>query len=134
MFKVCVFIFVVSCAAYGQLTVNERRGKQIYLHGVSPSGREITGRVGDLDLPAATATCAGCHGMRGEGKTEGGVTGGHLTWSNLVKPYGHTHPIGRTHAAFNEMSFIRAVVNGFDSNGNELLAAMPRFKLSADDM
>ena len=116
------------------LTPSERRGKEIYLRGVSPSGREITGRVGEIDVPASVATCSGCHGARGEGKTEGGVTAGNLTWPHLTKPYGHTHPAGRQHGAFNESSFIRAVVNGVDSNGNHLLVAMPRFKLSAEDM
>ena len=104
------------------------------MRGTSPSGREITGRIGEIDVPASTVSCAGCHGMRGEGKTEGGVTAGSLTWPNLSKPYGHTHPTGRKHGPFNESSFIRAVVNGVDSDGNDLLVVMPRYKLSAEDM
>ncbi|HET8782501.1 MAG TPA: hypothetical protein VFM63_08785, partial [Pyrinomonadaceae bacterium] len=99
--KIRVFVFIsvllLSSAAHAQLTQSERRGRQIYLRGVSPSGREITGRIGEIDVPASAATCGGCHGLRGEGKTEGGVTAGGLTWSNLVKPYGHTHTTGRTH-------------------------------------
>jgi ABC-type branched-subunit amino acid transport system substrate-binding protein len=129
-----ISVFLVSSSAYAQLTPNERRGKQIFLRGVSPSGREITGRIGEVDVPAAAATCSGCHGMRGEGKTEGGVTAGTLTWSNLIKPYGHNHTTGRTHGPFNESSFIRAVINGIDSSGNPLLVAMPRYKLSPEDM
>ena len=129
-----ISVFLISSSVYAQLTPSERRGKQIFLRGVSPSGGEITGRIGEIDVPAATATCGGCHGMRGEGKTEGGVTAGSLTWSNLVKPYGHTHPTGRGHGPFNESSVIRAVVNGIDSNNNPLLVAMPRYKLSPEDM
>lgn len=129
-----ICVFLVSSTAYAQLTPNERRGKQIYLRGVSPSGAEISGRIGEIEVPAATATCGGCHGMRGEGKTEGGVTAGSLTWSNLIKPYGHTHTTGRTHKPFNESSFIRAVVNGVDANNNALLIAMPRYNLSPKDM
>jgi ABC-type branched-subunit amino acid transport system substrate-binding protein len=124
----------VSVNAQIKLSASERRGKQIYLRGTSPSGREIPTLLGEIEVPASTVTCAGCHGMRGEGKTEGGVTAGNLTWSNLVKPYGHTHPTGRKHGPFTESSFTRAVVNGVDSNGNALLVAMPRFKLSAEDM
>ena len=41
--------------------------------------------LGDFDVPASTLNCAGCHGLRGEGKTEGGVTAGNLTWTNLIK-------------------------------------------------
>ncbi|HSK30221.1 MAG TPA: ABC transporter substrate-binding protein [Candidatus Limnocylindria bacterium] len=129
-----ISVLLLSSAAYAQLTPSERRGKQIYLHGESPSGKEITAILGDFDVPASTMSCAGCHGLRGEGKTEGGVSAGNLTWTNLLKPYGHTHPSGRKHGAFNEASFIRAVVNGLDSDGNELLVAMPRYKLSPEDM
>lgn len=116
------------------LTASERRGKEIYLRGTSPSGNAITGWMGELSVPASNLNCSGCHGMRGEGKTESGITAGNLTWPNLIKPYGHTHPTGRQHGPFNESSFIRAVVNGVDSNGNNLLIAMPRYKISAADM
>jgi len=116
------------------LTERERRGRAIYLRGESPSGREIAAAVGDLDVPASTVTCAGCHGARGEGKTEGGVTAGNLTWANLLKPYGHTHPTGRKHGPFTESSFIRAVTGGLDPSGNVLLTAMPRYRMSAEDM
>src|SRR6185295_10082692 len=70
----------------------------------------------------------------GEGKEEAGVTAGNITWSNLIKPYGHTHPSGRKHGPFNESSVIRAVVNGVDSAGNDLLVAMPRYKVSPEEM
>ena len=91
-------------------------------------------RLNELDIPATTLACSGCHGIRGEGKNEGGVTAGNLTWSNLIKPYGHTHPLDASMAPFRESALIRAVVNGVDSDGNELLVAMPRYKLSPEDM
>jgi ABC-type branched-subunit amino acid transport system substrate-binding protein len=116
------------------LTPQERRGKAIYLRGASPSGHELVATIGEIDVPASTLTCGGCHGVKGEGKTEGGVTAGNLQWSNLTKPYGHTHPSGRKHGAFDEMSFIRAVTGGVDPSGNTLQVAMPRFKMSAEDM
>src|SRR5215213_7306542 len=115
------------------LTPQERRGRAIYLRGESASGREIKALVGEVDVPASTMTCAGCHGARGEGKTEGGVTAGNLTWANLVKPYGHTHPTGRKHGPFDEAAFVRAVTDGVDPSKNVMLAAMPRYKLSAED-
>jgi ABC-type branched-subunit amino acid transport system substrate-binding protein len=127
-------VFPSALHAQVRLTDSERRGKQIYLRGTTSSDREITAVLNQIEVPASTVTCAGCHGMRGEGKTEGGVTAGSLTWSHLVKPYGHTHTTGRKHGPFKESSFTRAVVNGVDADGNDLLVAMPRFKLSADDM
>ncbi|MBV9924311.1 MAG: ABC transporter substrate-binding protein [Acidobacteria bacterium] len=115
------------------LTPQERRGKALYLRGESATNRELTAVIGEIDVPASTVNCAGCHGARGEGKTEGGVTAGNLTWANLLKPYGHTHPTGRKHGPFDEASFVRAVVGGVDPNGNTLLVAMPRYKLSPED-
>ena len=116
------------------LTAAERRGKEIYLRGTSSSGKEIKAMVGDLDVPATTLTCAGCHGLRGEGKTEGGVTAGNLTWSNLVKSYGHSHPSGRKHGPFDEKLFTRSLVQGLDPAGNEMAVAMPRFEMAPEDV
>jgi ABC-type branched-subunit amino acid transport system substrate-binding protein len=115
------------------LTPQERRGRAIYLRGESPSGKEIVALVGEVEVPASTMTCAGCHGARGEGKTEGGVTAGNLTWTNLTKPYGHTHPTGRRHGPFDESSFVRALTTGTDPSKNTMLAAMPRYNFSAED-
>ncbi|HEU4770059.1 MAG TPA: ABC transporter substrate-binding protein [Pyrinomonadaceae bacterium] len=136
MIRLLLFISVllVSTVAYAQLTESERRGKAIYLRGESPSGKKITAMLNDLDVPASTMTCGGCHGLRGEGKTEGGVTAGNLTWSNLLKPYGHTHPTGRKHGAFDEKLFTRSLVQGLDPAGNQLAVAMPRYEMSPEDM
>ena len=77
--KIRVFLFIglflVSSVAFAQLTESERRGKAIYLRGESTSGRKITALLGDLDVPSSTMTCGGCHGLRGEGKTEQGAPG-----------------------------------------------------------
>src|SRR5215212_718794 len=131
----CVIATSVSTAQQtSALSPEEKRGKAIYLRGASPSGKEITAMVGELDVPASTMTCAGCHGLRGEGKTEGGVTAGNLTWSNLIKPYGHTHPSGRKHGPFDEKLFTRSLVQGVDPAGNEMAVAMPRFQMSVEDI
>jgi len=84
------------------LTPQEKRGKAFYLRGESASGQEITALMGEIDVPASTLTCAGCHGIKGQGITEGGVTAGPLTWSHLTKPYGHTDEGGRKHGAFSD--------------------------------
>ncbi|HJP95613.1 MAG TPA: ABC transporter substrate-binding protein [Pyrinomonadaceae bacterium] len=116
------------------LTPSERRGRAIYLRGQSSGKGEITAVVGELEVPATSVNCAGCHGRRGEGKTEGGVTAGNLTWANLTKPYGHKHSTGRNHGPFNESSFATAVVRGVDPSGNNLMVAMPRYRMSIEDM
>ena len=116
------------------LSAEEKRGKAFYLRGESSSGQEITALVGEIDVPAATMTCAGCHGARGEGKTEGGVTAGNLTWSYLTKPYGHSDDGGRKHPAFSEVSFIRTVTSGIDPAGNKVSVAMPTYRMPQQDM
>src|SRR6476620_3555568 len=50
------------------LSPEEKRGKAFYLRGESSSGQEITAMMGEIEVPATTLTCAGCHGARGEGK------------------------------------------------------------------
>src|SRR5215470_601050 len=133
----CIFVAMFSVVAHAQrrpLTLEERRGKALYLRGESSTGQEITALLNDLDVPASTLTCAGCHGARGEGKTEGGVTAGNLVWSNLTKSYGHTHDNGRKHDAFTETSFIRALTAGVDPAGTKLAVAMPTYRMPQQDM
>src|SRR5829696_1009140 len=117
-----------------ELTAEEKRGKAFYLRGESASGQEITALMGEIDVPATTLTCAGCHGARGEGKTEGGVTAGTLTWSYLTKPYGHNDEGGRKHPAFSEASFTRMLTAGHDPAGNKLAVAMPIYRMPQQDM
>ena len=110
------------------LSPEEKRGKGFYLRGESSSGQEITAMMGEIEVPAMTLTCASCHGARGEGKTEGGVTAGNVTWSELTKPYGHAHETGRKHSAFSKTSFVRTVTAGVDPAGNKLSVAMPTYQ------
>src|SRR5215217_1304176 len=135
-----VFLLSIVAATFSQnvvrhdLTPQEKRGKAFYLRGESASGQEITALMSDIDVPASTLTCAGCHGIRGEGRTEGGVTAGPLTWSFLTKPYGHTDEGGRKHGAFSETSFVRLLTGGLDPAGNKLAVAMPAYRMPQEDM
>jgi len=117
-----------------ELTPEEKRGKAFYLRGESSSGQEITAMMNDVDVPARTLTCAGCHGARAEGKTEGGLTAGNLTWSYLTKPYGHNDEGGRKHPPFNEASFTRMLTSGIDPAGNKLSVPMPIYRMPQADM
>lgn len=117
-----------------ELTPQEKRGKAFYLRGESASGQEITAMMGEVDVPATTLPCAGCHGNRGEGITEGGVTAGNMSWSHLTKPYGHTDEGGRKHPAYTESSFIRTMTAGLDPAGNKLAVAMPTYRMPQEDM
>lgn len=117
-----------------ELTPQEKRGKAFYLRGESASGQELTAMMGEVDVPASTLTCAGCHGNRGQGITEGGVTAGNMAWSHLTKPYGHTDDGGRKHPAYSEASFVRVMTTGLDPAGNKLAVAMPTYRMPHEDM
>ena len=117
-----------------ELTTQEKRGKAFYLRGESASGQEITAMMGEVDVPASTLTCAGCHGNRGQGITEGGVTAGNMTWAFLTKPYGHADDGGRKHPPFTESSFTRLLTSGLDPAGNKLAVAMPTYRMTQEDM
>lgn len=133
-------IVIASVVVYSQspkrreLTPQEKKGKAFYLRGESASGQEIIAMMGEVDVPATTLTCAGCHGNRGEGRTEGGVTAGSMSWSDLTKPYGHTDEGGRKHAAFTEASFVRSLTAGVDPAGNKFAVAMPTYRMPQEDM
>ena len=122
--------------APSQLTPEEKRGKQIYLKGVSPSGKEMTALLtsADVEVPASTLACAGCHGLNGQGKPEGGIRPSNIVWESLTKPYGVTHADGRKHPPYTEGALGLAVALGVDPAGNRLLAAMPRYRISREDM
>ncbi|MCI0486430.1 MAG: ABC transporter substrate-binding protein [Blastocatellia bacterium] len=126
-----------------RLTAQERRGKQIYLKGESASGRQIMAYIGQagleekslpFEVPASTLTCAGCHGLDGQGKPEGGVVPSNITWEALTKSYGVTHASGRKHPPYTERALELAIRKGIDPAGNRLAAAMPTYDLSSEEM
>jgi len=129
----CAF---AAAASSGPLTPQERRGKQIYLRGSSPSGKEIKAILGDasMEVPGSMLTCVSCHGHDGRGRSEGGVTPSNITWEYLTKPYGLTHITGRKRPPYTDSSLGLAIMAGLDSAGNELLAAMPRYRMSREDL
>ena len=118
------------------LTPQEKRGKQIYVRGNSPSGREILAYLGDasLEMSGSVMACANCHALNGEGKPEAGVTPSNLTWEALTKPYGVTRPDGRRHPPYTERALELAITRGLDPAGNKLLNVMPRYQMSREDM
>jgi ABC-type branched-subunit amino acid transport system substrate-binding protein len=118
------------------LSPTEQRGKAIYLRGESPGGGEVTALMGvaSVEIPAAALPCGNCHGLDGKGKPEGGVEPSNLTWDALTKPYGVRHASGREHPPYTPRLLKRAISMGIDPAGNELHVAMPRYRMSLEDM
>ena len=121
-----------SLPAQTHLTPQENRGREIFERGASPSGSPITAAAGGGPI-SASIPCSNCHGHNGEGKPEGGIFPSNVTWDALTKPYGLTHPDGRTHPPYTERLLKRAITAGTDPAGNTLNKAMPRFQLSLAD-
>lgn len=129
-------LLVSTAEAQQPLSAQESRGKQIYLQGTSPSGKDILAYVGDasLELPGSVTACANCHGLAGQGKVEGGINPSNVTWEALTKPYGVTHVNGRKHPAYTGRGLELAITRGLDPAGNKLLATMPRYQMSKEDL
>ncbi|HVF23630.1 MAG TPA: ABC transporter substrate-binding protein [Pyrinomonadaceae bacterium] len=125
-----------NALAQSTLTPQEIRGRQIYTQGTSASGKEILAYIGDsaLEVPGNTMPCANCHATRGLGKPEGGIDPSNITWEALTKPYGVTHTSGRKHPAYTERGLELAITRGVDPAGNRLLAAMPRYQMTREDL
>ncbi len=123
-------------AVVGGETERLERGKAIYLKGISPSGQPIKARLAGsgTDVPAAVLTCGNCHGRDGIGKPEGGITPPTITWNELTKDYGRSHPSGRQRPAYDDRSVGRAITTGLDPSGRPLDSAMPRYALTRADL
>lgn len=124
----------------------EKRGRQIYRTGRSDPARPITAILGGTtenmggpepaphpEVAATAVTCAGCHGADGRGTVEGGLAPPSIRWSDLTKPYGHTHE-SRAHGPYTERSLARTIELGIDPAGNRLAAAMPTYRMAPEDL
>lgn len=130
-------VFLAVTAAFaGDLSPQEKRGKQIYFEGTSPRGEPLEAYIGkDLtEVPGSVATCASCHGPDGRGRPEAGVIPSDVTWSYLFKPYGHAHRWGRKHPIFTEETLKESIVLGHDPAGNELDSSMPIYWMLDEDL
>jgi ABC-type branched-subunit amino acid transport system substrate-binding protein len=118
------------------LSEQEARGKEIFLHGESPTGRDITAYVGQASVAvsASAMPCASCHGPDGLGRPEAGVTPSNITWSHLTKPYGTRAGTGRRRPPYTVQTVTRAIQGGIDAAGNRLNSSMPRYEMDPVDM
>lgn len=116
----------------GPLTEQERRGKQIYLHGTTSSGEPIVASLGEasLEVPGNVMPCASCHGIYGKGKPEGTIRPSNLRWESLTT----AATANRVHPPYTEASLAVAITEGKDPAGNKLRSAMPRFQIPTADV
>jgi ABC-type branched-subunit amino acid transport system substrate-binding protein len=118
------------------LSEAEERGKYVYETGKSRSRRIITADLqrGEPPVPAEILPCKSCHGVDGRGAEDyTDVAPLNINWYAMVQSGPHAHS-KRSHAAFDEASVARSIVDGLDPDGNSLDPAMPRYNISDDDM
>jgi ABC-type branched-subunit amino acid transport system substrate-binding protein/cytochrome c553 len=96
-------------------TPQEERGRKIYLEGAEGITAVIGGEQG-TEVPASALPCSGCHGRDGSGQAEGGVKPSDLTRID------------------DERALKRAIAMGISSKGEPLHVAMPRYRMSQQDM
>lgn len=125
-----------ACAAGSELTASEKRGREIYSSGVSPSGEPIRAHLGkaSLELPGEAATCGSCHGYDGAGRPESGVLPSNITWNRLTRSYGHAHTNGLVHRSFDEQSFGHYLRTGIYPGGLRGDRSMPFYAISDRDL
>jgi ABC-type branched-subunit amino acid transport system substrate-binding protein len=117
------------------LSPQAQRGKQIYLKGESREGGEIKVGLGsdNIEVPAAAFACANCHGLKGEGASEGGLQPPPITWATLTAP--HTSALTRRERApYTEETLARAIRTGLDPAGARLHPGMPQYEMTAGQM
>jgi hypothetical protein len=124
-------------------------GRRIYREGILPSGDPVPAVVqGDLAVDGRAFPCASCHLRSGRGALEGRLAVRALTGPVLFRPLrqeaADTGSAARRRAplralpplrpAYDRASLGRAIRQGLDPAGRVLDAAMPRYRLSDEDM
>jgi ABC-type branched-subunit amino acid transport system substrate-binding protein len=123
--------------AHGQdgLSPQEMRGKQIFLRGEGGEGGEIIAFLGsdDTELPASSFACANCHGLKGEGKEEGGLRPPSITRDALARS--HTSALTRHQILpYSDATLARVISIGVDSNNARLHSGMPHYQMTKAQM
>lgn len=108
------------------------RGRRIYFAGEDGTTDEVgvsLGGVGEVAAPATAFACASCHGERGEGGREGGLTPPPLTWEVLAAPR-VSSITGKRRGPYDEASLKRSIRHGRSPSGELLHPAMPRYHMT----
>lgn len=128
--RLAVLVLASASLFAGELTPAEKRGRHIYRHGESKSGRPITAITGGAELGAGIFACGTCHGPEGRGVAEGSVEPSDIRGATL----GKILLAARKRPKYDDAKLARAIRDGVDSAGNPLSPVMPRFRMGDDDL
>ena len=129
--SLCIAATAMNAAS---LTEAEQRGRQIYQHGTSASGRSITAVIGQgetTELAASAMPCGSCHGPEGKGIPEGTIEPADIRWQTLtdilVTP-------ARRRLRYDDALLARALRTGRDAGDQPLSPIMPRYRMPDSDL
>jgi mono/diheme cytochrome c family protein len=137
-------LLLASCYApfgAGTSVSYSSNGERIYVSATSSSGQRITSSGGVMMMHQLA--CVNCHGSDGKGGRVGLMMMATLdvpdiTWHNLTQEDGHDGPEDGEehdeHPPYTEETLKRAITRGLDPAGEPLDEAMPRWRMSEDDL
>lgn len=109
-------------------------GEQIYYTGRSQSGTAITYQGGTMHAQMHSTSCASCHGDDRKGQRlypRFWVVAPPLTRQALFEEHDDGHG---DHQRYDRESLKRAISQGLDPAGEDLSSAMPRWRISEQDL
>lgn len=114
-------------------------GRSIYMEGLLPSGKTITGVVkGDIAITGGNVICGTCHRRSGMGSSEGEqvipAVAGNMLFKPLRLPTNNGPLAPEQRPAYTVETLKRAIRNGIDANGRPLDPLMPRYPLSDSEL
>lgn len=127
-------VLTASAARATALTESEKRGRHLYRHGESVSGRPVTAVIGQgetTELAASVLPCGSCHGADGRGVPEGSIEPADIRSATL------SHYLvvrSRRRPRYDDPLLARALKEGRDAGDMPLSPVMPRYRMDDRDL
>jgi mono/diheme cytochrome c family protein len=125
-------ILIASLANRGATGIGRgpvARGELIYRAGTDAHGTPIPFSGGMM----MRASCAGCHGRDGRGRSTAMFTAPDITYPNLTDPRGMLEPDGSRGPTFTDGALKQAITKGIDPEGGRLAWPMPLWQLTGQE-
>ena len=112
-------------------------GERIYYTGVSERTGPIRISGGLMWMGMRGGGCVVCHGVKGRGGVPimmGGAIPSDIRYETLTKEEHEEGEGARKHAPYTDALIRRAITEGLDPAGNSLDWAMPRWRMTPEDL
>jgi hypothetical protein len=120
-------------------------GRRIYMEGVLPSGKPLTGlRFGNVTVSGGEAACVKCHRRSGMGAVEGEIIVAPITGNYLFAPPDKTllanmdprrgKGFNISHPPYVDATLARAIRMGVNANTTTMNEMMPRYEIDDESL